>query len=450
MTPLDPTKKQAVKYAVDLWQRDEQIRQASARPLPRIQPVHEPREESVAIVGYGPSLAETWPKVRDYRAIISCSGSHRFLIERDIVPTWHVEVDPRPHKVALIGAPHPAVEYLIASTCHPAVFDHLKDARVTLWHVFDNQEEGLRILPPGEWAITGGCDVGLRALTLAAFLGFRDLHVFGLDGCVPDPEAARHAGPHPNGRQPYQPCDYEGVRYWTTAGMLEAARHVIHELDQMPAVRATFYGEGLVQAMARHHQPAEAAPSSLANVVGFVKPTLISAVYRTLNVEMHRTHPRYGAGGERHAAFVLELLKKVDGLRSVLDYGCGKGLLGRALAQHNVPIWEYDPAMPGKDEPPRPADLVVCTDVLEHIEPEHLPAVLDDLARCVRRIGYFTIHTGPAQKTLPDGRNTHLIQRDREWWRRMLASRFTVGKIMSAGVELRIMVGPKVRAKGRA
>jgi hypothetical protein len=92
----------------------------------------------------------------------------------------------------------------------------------------------------------------------------------------------------------------------------------------------------------------------------------------------------------------------------------------------DFPIWEYDPAIPEKAESPRPADLVVCTDVLEHIEPDHLKAVLKDLKRCVKRMGYFVINTGPARKTLPDGRNTHLIQQDREWWRNTLGRYFTV------------------------
>src|SRR2546430_16920263 len=43
--------------------------------------------------------------------------------------------------------------------------------------------------------------------------------------------------------------------------------------------------------------------------------------------------------------------------------------------------------------------------------------VLDDLRRCVKKIGYFTIHTGAAQKKLADGRNAHLIQEGEMWWR---------------------------------
>ena len=100
--------------------------------------------------------------------------------------------------------------------------------------------------------------------------------------------------------------------------------------------------------------------------------------------------------------------------------------------------------MPGKDESPRPADLVVCTDVLEHIEPEKLPFVLDDLRRCVKQIGYFVIHTKAAAKTLADGRNAHLIQKDQAWWTETLGRYFTVGKVdVLIGPLIRVVVGVK-------
>ena len=48
----------------------------------------------------------------------------------------------------------------------------------------------------------------------------------------------------------------------------------------------------------------------------------------------------------------------------------------------------YDPAFPEYGEP-RGADLVCCIDVLEHIEPDLLDNVLDDLARITLKHGFF-------------------------------------------------------------
>lgn len=446
---LDPTVSQKTQYAIPTWLRDEQIKLALARPhVGRLQPASAPTDAPCAVVGFGPSLRDTWAEVRAFAPhILSCSGSHKFLLERGIVPRWHVEVDPREHKVPLIGPPHPDVEYLIASTCHPKVFEHLAGFRVTLWHVFDGSEEGQRLLPPGEWAVTGGCDVGLRAMTMAAFLGFRDINVFGLDGCAPAIGEGRHAADHPHGVQKYATCEYGGQTFYTTPAMLEAARQTFHELNQMPHARATFHGDGLIQAMARDYVPKPAPiPAYLQNVVGFAKPELISAEYRALNAQLHRQNLAYGVGGGRHAETVKKL-RACDGVESVLDYGAGKGYLAKAL---DFPIWQYDPAIPEIAETPRPADLVVCTDVLEHIEPERLMFVLGDLRRCVRRIGYFVIHTGPASKTLPDGRNTHLIQHGETWWRKKLEPFFVVGDVKKKGFELHVIVAPRTKSKGAA
>ena len=435
---------QNVNYAVPLWLRDEQVRVNTARVTGRIEP-HPRREEPVAVACFGPSLRDTWEAVRAFPFVISCSGSHKFLVERGIIPAWHVEVDPRAHKVGLIGEPQHGTQYLIASTCHPSVFDHLEGYDVRLWHVFDATEDGRRLLPPGEWAITGGCDVGLRALTIAGFLGFRDVHVFGMDHSAGTDDVAldlRHADSHPNGGDPrkFAICEVEGVRYRTTPAMLAAAQSVAHELDMMPVVRCTFHGDGLCQALMRAYVPKpsdETRPFS--DVVAISKPVLISAQYVDLNAQLHHENLAYGVGGGKHADTVKKLCETLK-TTSVLDYGCGKGYLAKALS---FPIWEYDPAIAEKRDQPRAADIVVCTDVLEHVEPELLDGVLNDLHRCVRQVGYFVIHTGPAQKTLSDGRNTHLIQRDAQWWRARLQRFFQIGTMKTVGPELYVVVGVK-------
>lgn len=433
MPSLDWTKKQNVQYAIPLWLRDEQIKHAISRVKDRIQAVPEKRSEPIAVACYGPSLNSTWEQIKDFKFIITCSGAHRFLIDRGIIPTWHVEVDPRAHKTLLIGQPHPDVEYLIASTCHPDTFTHLEGYKVKLWHVFSTEEEAHRVLPRGEWAVTGGCSVGLRALTLARFFGFTSLHVFGMDGS--DGATGPHAAAHPNQDKNRQPCEYDGVTYYTTAAFLEAARQTWHELDQMPDVQATFYGEGLVQAMAKNYRPAPVKEAAIA----YNRPELISSSYCTLNRQLHQENLFYGVGGGKHADTVIKLAESMH-TTSVLDYGCGKGYLARAIP---FPIWEYDPAVPGKEESPRPADLVVCTDVLEHIEPDKLIFVLDDLRRVTRKVGYFVIHTGASTKSLPDGRNTHLIQQPRPWWGQVLSEFFQVAKVIEAPPLLHVVVGPK-------
>lgn len=446
MKQLDANKPQEVVYCIPNWLRDEQVRVNTASIRGRVEQGQALRDEPIAIVCFGPSLVQTWEEVKKFKHVMTCSGAHKFLIDRGIIPTHHVEVDPREHKVKLIGEPHKDVDYLIASTCHPKYFGHIasfRDALTTpgkgglkLWHVFSDEEEARRVLPPNEWALTGGCGAGLRAMTIARFLGFREQHIFGMDGS--EGETGKHAAEHPSQAKGCSTTEWAGKTYRTTPAFLEAARGTFHELNQMSDVAAKFYGEGLVQAMAKDYVRV-VAPGLKA--IAFAKPELMSPTYRELNEKLHRENLAFGVGGGRHAKTVMELVEKLK-TRSVLDYGCGKGYLAKAIP---FPIWEYDPAIPEKSASPRPADLVVCTDVLEHVEEDKIKFVLSDLARCVKQVGFFVIHTGPSKKTLADGRNAHILQRDKPWWTAKLKKffAFQAGSVKVVGHELFVVVGPK-------
>jgi hypothetical protein len=125
---------------------------------------------------------------------------------------------------------------------------------------------------------------------------------------------------------------------------------------------------------------------------------------------------------------------------TILDYGAGKRTLERALG---FGIANYDPAIEEISAPPDPADLVVCTDVLEHIEPECLDAILDDLRRLTVRAVLLSVATRPAKKTLADGRNAHLIQEPTEWWLPKLWSRWKIQQFADMGGEFMVIACPR-------
>ena len=112
----------------------------------------------------------------------------------------------------------------------------------------------------------------------------------------------------------------------------------------------------------------------------------------------------------------------------LLDYGCGHNLsLRETLKPERAFKYQcYDPGVPEYAEAPVPAQMVVCIDVLEHIEPELLDNVLDHLEELTEEVLFATVHTGPAGKVLPDGRNAHLIQQPAEWWLPKFMERFTL------------------------
>src|SRR5262245_22881028 len=91
---LDAKAKQKVSYCIPLWLRDEQIRQNMAMVPGRVVGIDKSArgDAPIAVVCYGPSLNETWEQVKGFDYIISCSGAHKFLVERGVIPTFHVDV----------------------------------------------------------------------------------------------------------------------------------------------------------------------------------------------------------------------------------------------------------------------------------------------------------------------------------------------------------------------
>jgi hypothetical protein len=147
---------------------------------------------------------------------------------------------------------------------------------------------------------------------------------------------------------------------------------------------------------------------------------LITDKYRALNVELHQRHGGYGSKGKSWAPRVNDYAREF-GATSILDYGCGKGSLRAALLDLPLPftsdIREYDPAIPGKDSPPEPAGLVVCTDVLEHVEPECIDDVIADLVRLGEKAVLVAVACRAGKRVLADGRPDHLTVQAPAWWR---------------------------------
>lgn len=139
---------------------------------------------------------------------------------------------------------------------------------------------------------------------------------------------------------------------------------------------------------------------------------LASEGYRKQLSALHASQ-KWGGDGAKHTAAVLAFADAL-GAVTILDYGCGRGMLALSIAPRRVS--EYDPGIPGKDGMPKPCDLVVCTDVLEHVEPDKIDAVLDHLRRLSGKGTYVVAATREANAVLPDGRNAHLTVRDGSWW----------------------------------
>ena len=152
---------------------------------------------------------------------------------------------------------------------------------------------------------------------------------------------------------------------------------------------------------------------------------LITSEYRELNRQLHQG-AGWGKGGEQWYTEIKDFLEETQA-QTVLDYGCGKGALV-TLLNEDISCEGYDPAVDSfKEDPFTKFDVVVSTDVLEHIEPEYLDDVLSHISLYARKGVFLVISLRPACKILPDGRNAHLIQESQEWWEENLDFNFPNG-----------------------
>lgn len=246
------------KGALTLKERLMNIRANCASPMKRLDRELPAHGQTAIIVCYGPSIKKTWQDaVRESRAlgapIISVSGAHDFLIERDCVPQMHIEFDPREERARFTKEPHKDTLYLIASRCHPSVRKRVLGYKALLWHALQGAEENGEIQRKDRKdtgiLVPGGACVGLRAITIAHTLGFRTFSIYGFDCSYADGE--EWAGAHPGKTK----ADLVQVRsdgkVFTTSPIYTIyARQFLETYGKLNDSDFRLHGDGLLQTMA--------------------------------------------------------------------------------------------------------------------------------------------------------------------------------------------------------
>ena len=107
---------------------------------------------------------------------------------------------------------------------------------------------------------------------------------------------------------------------------------------------------------------------------------------------------------------------KDKGIESILDYGCGK-------AKYHPKEWnatKYDPAVPEyQNKPTDKFDLVISTDVLEHIPVDNLKDAIDDIFSYSKKWVFVSVCCRKANAILPNGYNAHATIESAKWWREL-------------------------------
>ena len=154
-------------------------------------------------------------------------------------------------------------------------------------------------------------------------------------------------------------------------------------------------------------------------------------------LELNRTlHDKEGSFGSRSDAGGLasRLHNAISRMHdagicdSVIDYGTGKGGLVSRLSEElpsSISVLGYDPAVKAfQKKPDKPADILTCIDVLEHVEVTSIDSVLRDISELNSKFCFLIIDLQPAIKTLADGRNAHILLAPRDWWVNIISKVF--------------------------
>lgn len=394
------------------------VRENSALDLPWIgfRPAH---ERVAVLVGGGPSLADHIEDVRAWAGhgatVFAMNGAARFLAERGIDVDYQVIADAKPETAGLV---HPdARAHLIASQANPETL--VRAGAPTLWHLaVDEQMDRLfpveRRKAGGYALVGGGAAVGNSALCLAYVMGYRTFHCFGYDSSHRGEASHAYAQPM-NAFIPVVEVEWAGRVYRSSVAMKAQAEkfQITAQALRREGCAIHVHGDGLLPAM-WNTDPAHLTERDK---------------YRLMwGAEQYRTV----SPGELAVPLILEHLQP-EGL--VLDFGCGTGRASLALARAGLDVLLIDFADNCRDEeaiglpflewdltrplPPH-ARYGICCDVMEHIPPDDVPVVIENILAAADNV-FFQISTVPDVCGELIDQDLHLTVRPHAWWERTLS-----------------------------
>ena len=391
------------------------IKQNSLRDLRWIK--QEPEHDGHAIiVGGGASLADNLDSIR-WRVglgqkLFALNNSAKYLYEHGFRPDYQVIVDAREHNKNFVQFPW-AKETLLASQCHPSLFDVIKN--VTLWQpVIDGIDEHLPEVDFDYALIGGGTTVGLSAMCLAYTMGYRKFHLYGYDSSHKDDKGHAYSQPE-NDKEPVVDVHAYGRDFKCSLAMAYQAElfpECANNLIKLGCV-VTCDGDGLL-------------PWSMKHV--FAEPIHMDEdeKYKAMwdNPEYRNYSP-----GELIADKAVEVMG-VTKKDTVIDFGCGSGRGGKRINElTGCYVKQVDFADNCRDEDAilpfevkdlsKPIGLYAkfgyCTDVMEHIPTEQVDSVIKNIMDCVQSC-FFQISLIHDVMGCLIGQHLHLTVQPVEWW----------------------------------
>jgi Protein of unknown function DUF115 len=152
------------------------------------------RARSVIIVASGPSASDSavWERLASgVECSVALNGALSLFLERGLRPTYWCACDPQPLVADFLpDNPPPEVVYLVASKCHPSVFEKLRGRDVRIWRLDD-----FTPLPEGKLAVQCAVSITLVTMGLFRMKGYHRFETWGWDCCYLDDR--HHASTQP-------------------------------------------------------------------------------------------------------------------------------------------------------------------------------------------------------------------------------------------------------------
>lgn len=376
--------------------------------------------DGVAVMlGGGASINDNVEEIRALKdsgaTIFAMNAASQWARGHGIEVDYQVIVDAKEETSSLVDSG--ANEHLFASQCNPKTLERAKN--LTLWHLeIGGVEEYFppeRVKRGGYVLLGGGASVGNSALCVAYSQGYRDLHVFGYDSSYQDGKSHAYSQPM-NEFMPTTDVTWAGKTYTVSVAMKAQAEKFQITSQSLKNAGCKFhvYGDGLLQAMYR------------------AKATDLSEQEKYQMMWQYDIY-RDVSPGEQNANFFMDAFQP-EGL--ILDFGCGTGRSSLQFAKRGFEVLLIDFADNCRDEEaqalpflhwdltqpcPVSSQYGYCTDVMEHLPPESVETVINNIMAASERV-FFQISTVQDHYGQAIGTDLHLTVKPHDWWKELFKS----------------------------
>lgn len=228
------------------------------KKLPDLYELSGKQSGGVAIIAGGPSINGQIEQIKTLQQqgvkIMAILRMYPWCVDNGITPDYVVSLDCTEDQASGFAKKVSGVTYLFASVTNPSFVEIVDGEKVYIFDSRDDKKIQLLRAAAGYTACTvinGGGSVAICCMSLAFNLGFRDLHIFGLDLMFTNTEKTHADGiAGESVQQRIMPVEINGETIQTTGSFLEFANQaldlvsVAHDEGMLDFVK--FYGDSLV------------------------------------------------------------------------------------------------------------------------------------------------------------------------------------------------------------